>query len=111
VGAGRARSGAKLDLGADARSGPPGDVRCAALYLGGLAAFRLRMLGQRSLGRVVTAVALLALYVVSGGFPAWSVGALIAALVGVLCALEAGAARTRAAPAREPETEVGPPSA
>ncbi len=86
-----------------------------ALYLGGLAAFRRRMLGQRSLGRVVTAVALLALYVVSGGFPAWSVGALIAALVGVLCAVEAGATRTRAAPlraapAREPETEVAPPS-
>jgi hypothetical protein len=45
-----------------------------ALYLSGRAAFRPRMLGQRSLGRVVSAVALLALYAVSAGFPAWSVG-------------------------------------
>jgi low temperature requirement protein LtrA len=60
-----------------------------ALYLVGLAAFRLRILGERSISRVLVAVALLVLYAVSGSFPAWTVGALIAVLVLGLCALEA----------------------
>jgi low temperature requirement protein LtrA len=59
-----------------------------ALYLVGLAAFRLRMLGERSYGRLGVAAALMVLYLVSGGFPAWVVGALIAALLGALCAAE-----------------------
>jgi low temperature requirement protein LtrA len=82
-----------------------------ALYLLGLAAFRLRMLGQRSLGRAATAVALLGLYAVSGGLPAWAVGALIAALVGALCTLEAavGAPASGATEAGEPAAAVRPP--
>ena len=69
-----------------------------AIYLIGLAAFRLRMLGERSYGRVLTALALMVLYLISGGLPAWVVGALIAALLGVLCAAEMtlGADRERA---------------
>jgi hypothetical protein len=59
-----------------------------ALYLVGLAAFRLRMLGERSYGRVGVAAALMVLYLVSGGLPAWVVGALIAALLGALCTAE-----------------------
>ena len=74
-----------------------------ALYLVGLAAFRLRMLGERSYGRLLTAVALMVLYLVSGAFPAWVVGALIAALLAALCAAEvvlgAGGERGEAAPA------------
>jgi low temperature requirement protein LtrA len=56
-----------------------------ALYLVGLAAFRLRMLGERSYGRLLTALALMVLYLVSGVFPAWLVGALIAGLLAALC--------------------------
>ncbi|MGZ4272251.1 MAG: low temperature requirement protein A [Solirubrobacteraceae bacterium] len=72
-----------------------------ATYLLGLAAFRLRILGERSWGRVVTAAALMVLYLVSGGFPAWAVGALISALLGGLCAAEValGAAAEREEPA------------
>ncbi|MGZ4294466.1 MAG: low temperature requirement protein A [Solirubrobacteraceae bacterium] len=72
-----------------------------ATYLLGLAAFRLRILGERSWGRVVTAAALMVLYLVSGRFPAWAVGALISALLGGLCAAEValGAAAEREEPA------------
>jgi low temperature requirement protein LtrA len=60
-----------------------------AIYLLGLAAFRLRMLGEHSIGRVAVAAALMVLYLAGGGLAAWTVGALISALVGGLCALEA----------------------
>ena len=84
----------------------------AATYLVGLAAFRLRMLGERSYGRVLTAVALMVLYLVSGGFPAWVVGALIAALLGALCGAEValGAADERVESAPVP-VRPGPPGA
>jgi hypothetical protein len=59
-----------------------------AVYLIGLAAFRLRILGQRAYGRLLTAGALIVLYFVSGGIPAWAVGALIAGLIVALCASE-----------------------
>jgi low temperature requirement protein LtrA len=60
----------------------------AAVYLIGLAAFRLRILGERSYGRLLTAAALVVLYFVSGGIPAWAVGALIAGMIAALCASE-----------------------
>ena len=84
----------------------------AAIYLVGLAAFRLRVLGERSYGRVLTAVALMVLYLVSGGFPAWVVGALIAALLGALCAVEValGATDERVESAPAP-VRPGPPGA
>jgi low temperature requirement protein LtrA len=59
-----------------------------ATYLVGLAAFHLRMLGERSYARLLTALALMVLYVVSSGFPASVVGALIAVLLAGLCAAE-----------------------
>ncbi|MGA9858700.1 MAG: low temperature requirement protein A [Solirubrobacteraceae bacterium] len=59
-----------------------------AVYLLGVAAFRLRITGDRSPGRTVVALALLGLYLVSGGLAAWVTGALAAALVGGLCAAE-----------------------
>jgi low temperature requirement protein LtrA len=66
----------------------------AAIYLLGLAAFRLRILGESSLERVGAAVALMVLYLAGGGLPAWSVGVLIAAVVGAVCALETVAGET-----------------
>jgi low temperature requirement protein LtrA len=59
-----------------------------AIYLVGLAAFRLRILGEHSLGRLLVALALLVLYAVGGGLPAWAIGVGIAALMGALCAGE-----------------------
>jgi low temperature requirement protein LtrA len=64
-----------------------------AVYLIGLAAFRLRILGEHSSGRLLVAVALFGLYAVSGGIPAWIVGALIASLMAVLCVGEVVMAR------------------
>lgn len=66
-----------------------------AVYLVGLAAFRLRILGERSYGRVLVALALLVLYVAGGGLPAWAIGAWIAALMAALCAGEGVLARSR----------------
>jgi low temperature requirement protein LtrA len=60
-----------------------------ALYLAGVAAFRLRMVGRHSPGRLVVAVALLALGGLGGGLPAWSIAAGAAVLVVGLCATEA----------------------
>ena len=56
-----------------------------ALYLVGLAAFRLRILGELSYGRLLVALALIVLFAVGGGLPAWAIGAGIALLVGALC--------------------------
>ncbi len=59
-----------------------------ALYLVGLSAFRLRMLGQHSFGRLIVAIALIVLYLVGSGFPGWAVGGLIVALIAGLCLSE-----------------------
>ncbi len=66
-----------------------------ATYLVGLAAFRLRMLGEHSRGRLVVALALLVLFAAGGGLPAWVIGAGIAALMAALCAGEAILAQAR----------------
>ncbi len=65
----------------------------AALYLMGLAAFRWRILGEHSLGRLLVAAALLILFAAGGGLPAWAIGAGIAALMAALCAGEVVQAR------------------
>jgi len=70
-----------------------------AVYLIGLAAFRLRILGEAGLERIGAALALLVLYLVSGGFPAWLVGVLIAAVLAVACAVEAAAGESPDVPA------------
>jgi low temperature requirement protein LtrA len=57
----------------------------AALYLVGLAAFRLRMLGEHSVGRLLVAVCLIVLYAAGGGLPAWTTGAGTAVLMAALC--------------------------
>jgi low temperature requirement protein LtrA len=76
-----------------------------ALFLLGLAGFRLRMFGELGYGLVVVAAALLALYLWGGSIPAWTVGAGIAALVGALCVAESlGSTSTEAAREAEAET-------
>lgn len=85
--------GVKLVVHNSAQAPMPGPGRlelCAgvAVYLLGLAAFRLRIGGERGYGRLVAAVALLALYALGASLPAWAMAAGIAALVGLLCAAE-----------------------
>ena len=48
----------------------------------------LRILGEHSVGRLLVAVALMALYAAGGGLPAWAIGVGIAALMASLCAGE-----------------------
>jgi low temperature requirement protein LtrA len=83
-----------------------------ALYLVGLAAFRLRMLGEHSVGRLLVAVSLLILYVAGGGLPAWAISAGTAALIAALCAGEVVAHRPEHAEAvASPDVRSGAPGA
>jgi len=59
-----------------------------ALYLAGVSGFRLRLLGERSPGRLLVAVAMLVLFAVGSGLPAWLTTLLSAVLVLSLCAAE-----------------------
>jgi low temperature requirement protein LtrA len=59
-----------------------------ALYLVGVAAFRLRLLGEHSPGRLAVAVAMLVLFAVSSGLASWAVTLISALLVISLCAGE-----------------------
>jgi low temperature requirement protein LtrA len=80
----------------------------AAVYLIGLAAFRLRILGEHSVGRLLVALAMLVLFAGGGGLPAWVIGAGIAALMAALCAGEVMVARSHEqgqAPAGAPGAE------
>ncbi len=85
----------------------PDDGRLAmcggtAVYLVGLAAFRLRILGERSYGRLLTAAGLFVLYLAGGSIPAWAVGALIAGLMAALCASEVALAHAAAVRSQPP---------
>jgi low temperature requirement protein LtrA len=64
-----------------------------ALYLIGHVAFRLRLLGSFGYEKAVVAVALLVLYGLGSGLPAWAVAGAVAALVAALCAVETSADR------------------
>ncbi len=59
-----------------------------ALYLAGVAAFRLRMLGELSRSRLGVAASLLVLFALLNSAPAWTVGAGVTLLIVGLCALE-----------------------
>jgi low temperature requirement protein LtrA len=59
-----------------------------AVYLVGLTAFRLRMLGEHSPSRLLVAISLLILYAAGAQLPAWAIGAGTAALMAALCAGE-----------------------
>ncbi len=74
----------------------PGPARLAlcggvALYLVGIAAFSLRLLGGVEYRQLAIGAALLALYAVGGGLPAWAVAGAVTALVGGLCVAESEA--------------------
>ena len=80
----------------------------AAVYLIGLAAFRLRILGEHSVGRLLVALLMLLLFAAGGGLPAWVIGAGIAALMAALCTGEVMVARSHEhaqAPAGAPSAE------
>jgi low temperature requirement protein LtrA len=86
-------AGVKLTVHNSVAVPMPGPGRLAlcggvAVYLLGLAAFRLRITGEAGPLPVVTALALVALYAVGGSVPAWLVVACIAALVAALCVTE-----------------------
>jgi low temperature requirement protein LtrA len=59
-----------------------------AIYLAGVSAFRLRMLGEPSPGRLTAAVALLVLFAVGAAFPSWLITLLTALLILSLCVAE-----------------------
>jgi low temperature requirement protein LtrA len=61
-----------------------------ALYLLGHVGFRLRMVGSLGYAKLAVSAALLALYALGTGLAAWSVAALVAALMALLCATETG---------------------
>jgi low temperature requirement protein LtrA len=76
----------------------PGPARLAlcggvALYLVGTAAFSLRLLGAVPYGQLAVAGALIVLWAVGGGMPAWVVAGAVAALLGALCVAESEALR------------------
>ncbi len=60
-----------------------------ALYLLGLVAFRLRLLGELSGARVGVAGAMLVLFGVGGALPAWSLAVTITVVLAILCVGEA----------------------
>jgi len=64
-----------------------------AVYLLGCASFGLRLLGALEYEKLAVAVALLVLYAVGGGLPAWAVAGTALALLGGLCLAEAEAVR------------------
>jgi low temperature requirement protein LtrA len=85
--------GVKLVVHNSVSAPMPGPGRLAlcggvAVYLLGIAAFRLRLLGERSYGRAAVALALVALFALGATWPAWAIGASIAVLVGALCVVE-----------------------
>jgi low temperature requirement protein LtrA len=59
-----------------------------ALYLVGHLAFRWRILGEIGYQKGLVALAMLILFAVGGGLPAWALAAGLALLIGGLCALE-----------------------
>jgi low temperature requirement protein LtrA len=82
-----------------------------AIFLLGLAGFRLRMFGEVSYGLLTVAAALMALYEWGGSLPAWAIGAGIAALVGAMCGFGslASTAPGAKAPASGPRPGGAPP--
>jgi low temperature requirement protein LtrA len=76
------------ELAAAARLALCGGV---ALYLVGHVAFRLRMVGSVGWEKLVAAGALLLLYAVGAAWPAWTLEAAVAILLGAMCAVESAA--------------------
>ena len=90
----------------------PGPARLAlcggvALYLIGVAAFALRMVGRLEHEKLAAAAALIALYAIGDGLAAWAVAAVVAALLGALCVAESDAARRVMSPRRRETSSTG----
>jgi low temperature requirement protein LtrA len=64
-----------------------------AIYLVGLAAFALRIVGELESGKLGVAAALLALYAVGGGLDAWVLAGAVAVLMAALCLAESETVR------------------
>jgi low temperature requirement protein LtrA len=60
----------------------------AALYLAGHVAFSLRMVGTLGYEKLLAGVALIALFLLGGGFSAWAMAGTIALVLVALCAAE-----------------------
>jgi low temperature requirement protein LtrA len=86
-----------------------------ALYLVGHVGFRWRLAGAIQHEKLAVAVALLIVFAVGGGLAAWLLAAVVAVLVGVLCAIETAGVREHAlfaggrAGKDQPSDEHGPP--
>jgi low temperature requirement protein LtrA len=87
AGAKLAIAGSDDSLGDAARLALCGGV---ALYLAGHAAFRWRLLGWPGPVPLAGALALIALYAVTGGWPAWTVTGAVALVLAAVCAVTAG---------------------
>jgi low temperature requirement protein LtrA len=90
-------AGAKL-LARDATTALPDAPRLAlcggvALYLVGLAAFRRRLTGAWGLEQLAAAGAMLAVYALGGAVRGWVLASIVAALLALLCVVEAARER------------------
>jgi low temperature requirement protein LtrA len=85
VGVRFAIEGVDESLGEGARLALCGGV---ALYLVGHAAFALRIAGLLSYGKLVAAAAVLAVFALGGGLPAWAVAAAVGVVLAALCTRE-----------------------
>ncbi len=85
VGAREAVADISADLAAPARLALCGGI---ALWMVGLVAFRLRMVGTVGWAKLCAAAACMAWFAVSGGVSAWAAAAVLAALLAVLLAYE-----------------------
>lgn len=64
-----------------------------ALYLASHAAFRLRMVGTVSYEKLSAAAAILVVWALGSGLPAWALAATLSVILAVLCAYETGVER------------------
>jgi low temperature requirement protein LtrA len=80
-----------------------------ALYLLAHVMFRLRMVGEVGYEKLIVAIALLVLYAVAGGLPAWALAGAVTVFVAALCAVETGRERRgRRQPEPLQESDVAP---
>ncbi len=66
-----------------------------ALYLVGHVGFRLRIAGEFGREKAIVAAALMVLFALGGGLPAWALAGCVTVLLGALCAVETMSGRRR----------------
>jgi len=77
-----------------------------ALYLIGHVGFLLRIVGDFGYEKAVTAVALLVLFAVGSGIPAWALAGAVTVLLGALCTIERSSERSNDSEQREQAAEA-----